>query len=74
MTTITTAEGQIGVCATTTDRANYHLLTVDIDNKDWRRDPIYLGTTAGLFGGSTDNFYLLTPQSLYGYSAGGTGR
>lgn len=70
MTTITTGEGQIGVCATTADRANYHLLTVDIDNKDWHKDPIYLGTTAGLFGGSTNNFYLFDSSSLYGYSAG----
>lgn len=70
MTTITTGEGQIGVCATTTDRANYNLLTVDIDNKDWHKDPIYLGTTAGLFGGSTNNFYLFDSSSLYGYSAG----
>lgn len=70
MTTITTAEGQIGVCASAADRMSYDLLHVDMKSRDWSEDRIHLGATAGLFGGSTSNFYRFDSSSLYGYPAG----
>ncbi len=70
MTTITTAEGQIGVCSSAADRMNYDLLSVDIKSRDWSEDRIHLGATAGLYGGSTSNFYRFDSSSLYGYPAG----
>ncbi len=70
MTTVTTAEGKIGVCATTSDRMNYNLLTVDIEGKDWNKDVIYLGAVTGLYGGSISNFYRFDSSNLYGYSFG----
>ena len=70
MTTITTAEGKIGVCATTSDRMNYDLLTVDMDNKNWHKDIIYLGAVTGIYGGHTSNFYRFDSSSLYGYNSG----
>lgn len=70
MTTITTAQGRIGVCATAADRMNYDLLYVDMNNRDWDEDRIFLGATAGLYGGSSNNFYRFDSASLYGYPAG----
>ena len=42
MTTTTTAEGQIGICATSSDRMNYDLLTVDMESQMCIRDRILL--------------------------------
>lgn len=70
MTTTTTAEGQIGICATSSDRMNYDLLTVDMESQDWRKDKIYLGATAGLYGGVNKDFYRFDSSVLYGYAAG----
>lgn len=70
MTTITTAEGQIGICTTSTDRMNYDLLTVDMDSRDWSKDKVYLGITAGLYGGVNNNFYRFDSSNLYGYAVG----
>ena len=70
MTTTTTAEGQIGICATSPDRMNYDLLTVDMESQDWRKDKIYLGATAGLYGGVNKDFYRFDSSVLYGYAAG----
>ena len=67
LTTITTAEGQIGVCV---GRMDYNLLTVDMKSRDWNKDTINLGTTAGLYGGTDSNFYRFDSSSLYRYSAG----
>lgn len=69
LTTITTAEGKIGVCSAATDRMNYNLLTVDVDNEAWDDDEINLGTTTGLYGGITNSFYLFDSTDLYGYNA-----
>lgn len=69
-TTITTSEGQIGVCTSAADRMNYELLTVDIKEKDWSKDKIYLGATTGLYGGISSNFYRFDSSSLFGYSVG----
>ena len=57
MTTTMTAGGQIGICATSPDRMNYDLLTVDMKSLDWSKDKIYLGATAGLYGGVNKDFY-----------------
>ena len=70
LTTITTAEGKIGVCTTAQDRMNYNLLTVDMDKKKWSDEVVFLGTVAGLYGGNSDSFYLFDSSSLYGYSSG----
>ncbi len=56
MTTTTTAGGQIGICVTSPDRMNYDLLTVDMKSRDWSKDKIYLGATAGLYGGCEQRF------------------
>ena len=70
MTTTTTAGGQIGICATSPDRMNYDLLTVDMKSRDWSKDKIYLGATAGLYGGVNKDFYRFDSSVLYGYAAG----
>lgn len=70
MTTTTTAKGQIGICATSSDRMNYDLLTVDMESRDWRKDKICLGATAGLYGGVNKDFYRFDSSVLYGYAAG----
>lgn len=72
MTTITTAEGQIGICAASADRMNYELFTVDMNAQDWSRDRIYLGTTEGVYGGANNNFYRFDSSNLYGYPVGET--
>ena len=70
MTTTTTAGGQIGICATSPDRMNYDLLTVDMKSLDWSKDKIYLGATACLYGGVNKDFYRFDSSVLYGYAAG----
>lgn len=70
MTTITTAEGQIGVCVSSADRMNYNLLTVDMKSRDWNKDRIYLGATAGLYGGTSSDFYRFDSSSLFSYAVG----
>ena len=70
MTSTTTAGGQIGICATSSDRMNYDLLTVDMKSRDWSKDKIYLGATAGLYGGVNKDFYRFDSSVLYGYAAG----
>ena len=65
----TTAKGQIGICATSSDRMNYDLLTVDMESRDWRKDKICLGATAGLYGGVNKDFYRFDSSVLYGYAA-----
>lgn len=70
MTTTMTAGGQIGICATSPDRMNYDLLTVDMKSRDWSKDKIYLGATAGLYGGVNKDFYRFDSSVLYGYAAG----
>lgn len=70
MTTITTAEGQIGVCAASADRMNYDLLFVDMESRSWKEDRIHLGAAAGLYGGVSSSFYRFDSSSLYGYAAG----
>jgi len=70
MTTVTTAQGKIGVCAATSDRMNYNLLTVDVANKSWAENKMYLGTTAGLYGGLTHDFLLFDSTNLYSYEDG----
>lgn len=49
---------------------DYNLLTVDMKSRDWNKNGIYLGVTAGLYGGTGSNFYRFDSSSLYGYSAG----
>lgn len=68
--TITTAEGQIGVCTSSADRLNYELLTVDMEGRDWSKNKIYLGATTGLYGGTSSNFYRFDSSSLFGYPVG----
>ena len=70
LNTITTAEGQIGVCASSANRMDYDLLTVDMKSRDWNKDRIYLKATAGLYGGSSNSFYRFDSSSLYSYAAG----
>ena len=70
LNTITTAEGKIGVCASTANRMDYDLLTVDMKSRDWNKDRIYLKATAGLYGGSSNSFYRFDSSSLYSYAAG----
>lgn len=70
LTTLTTAEGKIGVCATGLDRVNYNLLTVDVAKKGWGDAKTYLGTTVGVYGGIAESFYLFDSSDLYGYSEG----
>ena len=71
MTTATTAGGQIGICATSSDRINHDLLTVDMESQDWSKDKIHLGAAAGLYGGLNKDFYRFDSSVLYGYAAGG---
>ncbi len=71
MTTTTTAGGQIGICATSSDRMNHDLLTVDMESQDWSKDKIHLGAAAGLYGGVNKDFYRFDSSVLYGYAAGG---
>ena len=49
---------------------NYDLLTVDMKSLDWSKDKIYLGATAGLYGGVNKDFYRFDSSVLYGYAAG----
>ena len=70
LNTIPTAEGKIGVCASTANRMDYELLTVDMKSRDWNKDRIYLKATAGLYGGSSNSFYRFDSSSLYSYAAG----
>ena len=71
MTTATTAGGQIVICATSSDRINHDLLTVDMESQDWSKDKIHLGAAAGLYGGLNKDFYRFDSSVLYGYAAGG---
>lgn len=71
LSTITTAEGQIGVCTSSADRINYELLTVDMKGRDWNKNKVYLGATIGLYGGTSSNFYRFDSSSLFGYPVGG---
>lgn len=70
LSTITTAEGQIGICTSSADRLNYELLTVDMKGRDWNKNKVYLGATMGLYGGTSSNFYRFDSSSLFGYPVG----
>lgn len=70
LSTITTAEGQIGVCTSSADRLNYELLTVDMKGRDWSKNKVYLGATIGLYGGASSSFYRYDSSSLFGYPVG----
>lgn len=70
MTTLATAEGRNGICSSSANRMNYELLTVDMKNKNWSKDKIYLGAAAGLYGGISNNFYRFDGSSLYRYPIG----
>lgn len=66
LTTVTTAEGEIGICSTTDDLMTYNLLIVYADNEDWSEDTISSGAASGLYGGVTHSVYLNDSSYLYG--------
>lgn len=58
MGSITTAAGQIAVCASQDGGSTYSLFPIDMDKKDWG-EPIELGTVGNVFGGAGDTGYYL---------------
>lgn len=67
--TLTTAQGNIGVCSTMSDIMSYRLTTIDVAKKDWSEDTVELGSISGIYGERSGGFYYSDTESLYAYDS-----
>lgn len=68
MRAITTAEGNVAVCASD-GTTSYALLTVDIGTQGWSNDIINLNTVFDLYGGASNSFYVFDSSYFYAFDA-----
>lgn len=65
MGSITTAEGQVAVCASKDGGSTFSLRPIDTDRKEWG-EAIELGTVSNVFGGADGaDYYLYTASEFY---------